>query len=248
MPDSAERPERIDRRERTDPPGWRPVPDPTSLTTAALEREVGGLREIIEEKIAALTILVNAQLEELRLRTAEQRHYYDAVLAERDTRYEDRFAASQLAVAAAFEASEKAVASAFEAREKAIAAAFEASEKAVGAAFESADRAITKAEISIEKRADATYVALGELQRLLGGLMPRTEAEGRFSAALDALGELRKTYDAATATLSDRVKGLEAAKVGKAESQFDMRAWMVAIVALLGLAVTIAVAFGGKGT
>jgi hypothetical protein len=239
-------PERIDRRERADPPGWRPVPDPTSLTTAALEREVAVLREIIEQQISSLSDLLDVQLTNVRREIGEQRTHYDVVLSERDTRYEERFAASQLAVAAAFEASEKAVASALEAREKAIAAAFEASEKAVGAAFESAALAINKAEISIEKRADATYVALGELQRLLGALMPRAEAEGRFTSSLDSLNEIRKTYDSSLALLSDRVKGLEARGQGKAESQFDMRAWMVALVALVGLAVTIAVAFGGR--
>ncbi len=246
MPDGEEARLR-DRRERSDPPSWRPVPDPTSLTTAALEREVAAVREVIEEKIGGLTALLSTQLGDVRVRIDEQRHYYDAVLTERDNRYEERFAASQVAVSAAFVASEKAVAAAFEAREKAIAAAFEASEKAVAAAFESADRAITKAEISIEKRADATYVALGELQRLLGALMPRAEAEGRFASGSQSVSELRKNYDASLATLTERVKGLESIRTGKAETQFDMRAWMVALVGVIALAVTIAVAFGGKG-
>lgn len=234
-----DRSDRVERRERSDP-------DPTVLTTEALHREVNNLREIIEERLAGLNSLIAVHVNHLDEQIGEQRHYYDAVLQERDVRYEERFTASQVAVTAAFEASEKSVATAFEAREKAIAAAFESSEKAVRAAFESADKAITKAEISIEKRADATYVALGELQRLLGALMPRAEAEGRFASSLDSLNEIRKTYDGSWALLSDRVKGLEARGQGKAESQFDMRAWMVALVAFVGLAVTIAVAFGGR--
>jgi hypothetical protein len=48
-----------DRRERSDPPSWRPVPDPTRLTTEALHREVAALRELIEERIAATDALVN---------------------------------------------------------------------------------------------------------------------------------------------------------------------------------------------
>lgn len=223
---------------------WKPRPDPTALTTEQLHREVGTLRELIEEKLGGVTNLLNTHVNQLEAQVVEVRRYYDAIFTERDTRYEERFTASQLAVAAAFEASEKAVASALEAREKAIAAAFEASEKAVAAAFQSAALAINKAEISIEKRADATYVAIGELQRLLGALMPRAEAEGRFGAVGDAVNEIRKTYDSSAALLSDRVKGLEARGQGKAESQFDMRAWMVALIALMGLAVTIVVAFG----
>lgn len=31
--------------------GWRPVPDPTALTTEALQREVGTLRELVEASI-----------------------------------------------------------------------------------------------------------------------------------------------------------------------------------------------------
>lgn len=234
-------PDRTERRERSDP-------DPTVLTTEALHREVNNLREIIEERLAGLNSLIAVHVNHLDEQIGEQRRYYDSVLQERDVRYEERFTASGVAISAAFDASEKSVATAFEAREKAIAAAFESSEKAVKAAFDSADKAITKAEISIEKRADATYVALGELQRLLGGLMPRSEAEGRFSSAIDTLGEIRKTYDIAFATLNDRVKGLEAVRQGKAESQVDMRGWIVALVAFVGLAVTIAVAFGGRGT
>lgn len=225
---------------------WKPRPDPTVLTTEALQREVGNLREVFTEKLAGLSALVATHCTDGKEALDEMRHYYDAVLQERDTRYEERFVASGVAISAAFDSSEKSVATAFEASEKAIAAAFEASEKAVGAAFESADKAITKAEVSIEKRADATYVALGELQRLLGGLMPRAEAEGRFASAVDSLNEIRKTYDTSFAALSDRVKGLEAVRQGKSESTVDMRAWIVALVAFVGLAVTIAVAFGGK--
>jgi len=47
-----------DRRERSDPPSWRPVPDPTELTTRALYREVAALRELIEERISSADGLV----------------------------------------------------------------------------------------------------------------------------------------------------------------------------------------------
>lgn len=233
-------------RSRGDQGDWRPRPDPTNLTTEQLHREVAVLRELIEEKLGALTALVDSQIERVVRQLDDARHYYDKILIERDRRYDERFEASQTAVKAALSANEKAIDTAFESREKAIAAAFLSSEKAIEAAFVSAEKAINKAEQSIEKRADATYVAIGELQQLLGGLMPRTEAEGRFTAALAAVAEIRKTYDASFATLADRVKGLEARGQGKAESQFDMRAWMVALVAFVGLVVTLVVAFGGR--
>lgn len=226
----------------------KPVPDPTTLTTEALHREVATLRELIEEKLAALASLVDVQVAGLADQIAEGRRLYDAVLTERDQRYGERYDASQTAVKAALQATEKAVDTAFESREKAIAAAFLSSEKAIASAFESAEKAIAKSEMSIEKRADATYVAIGELQRMLSVLMPRTEAEGRFAAVTTATAELRKTYDAGLAVLSDRVKGLESRGQGKAESQFDMRAWGVALIAFVSLVVTVAVMFGTRTT
>ncbi len=233
-------------RTRGDQGEWKPRPDPTSLTTEQLHREVAILRELIEEKLDARNALVDSQIERVVRQLDDARHYYDHILIERDRRYNERYEANQLAVKAALDANEKAIDTAFESREKAISAAFIASEKAIAAAFESAEKAINKAEQSIEKRADATYVAIGELQQILTGLMPRTEAEGRFTSALEAVAEIRKTYDASFATLADRVKGIEARGQGKAESQVDLRGWIVALVAFISLAVAILVATGGQ--
>jgi len=155
------------------PPGpedSRPVPDPTTLTTAALYREIAQLREFLLARFdgeGKLTAEKFARLSEHAVDVERQRieHKADA----------------QEAIGAALTASERAVQEAFEAREKALAAALDSKDKAVAAAFEASEKAIAKAEVSIEKRADATYVALGELQRLLSQLMPRAEAENRFT-------------------------------------------------------------------
>lgn len=126
-------------------------------------------------------------------------------LTERDQRYEDRFIASQLAVQAAFTAAEK----------------------AVEAALASAEKAINKAEVSIEKRADATYVAIGEMQRFLANLMPRSEAENRYS-------NIEKT-SAMNATRLDR---MEATKVGGNETKtaiYAFAGFLLTIVTLVGV-------------
>ena len=59
-------------REERDAPndniGWRPVPDPTLLTTQQLEREIGGLREFLETKFDTR---LSAMDEAVRLRYTE---------------------------------------------------------------------------------------------------------------------------------------------------------------------------------
>jgi hypothetical protein len=182
------------------------VPDPTSLTTEALQREVFALREVIDAQVSALAKTVDLHVDELKAVIAELRRYYDAILAERNLRTEERYKASQTAVSAAFEASQK----------------------AVSAAFEASDRAITKAEISIEKRADATYVALGELQRLLGGLMPRQEAEARYTNQEERL-----------TALGSRLDKLEAIRQGGQERTTEVRQNMAGVYAAAGVALAL---------
>ena len=173
-----------DRRQRSDPPGWVPVPDPTALTTEAMAREVSSLREVLESRMKG------------------ERERLDALLVEREARHVERWEAQQLAITSAFQAAEKAVAAALDTREK-----------AVQAAFDSAEKAILKAETSIEKRADATYVALNELQRLLAGLMPKGEALSRYEdqeKRLQALGSRLDRIEGKAGGVSFLAAGLAA--------------------------------------
>jgi len=68
-----------------------PIPDPTVLTTEALRRDIGSLRELLEEKIAA------------------EHNLTQNYLAERELRYEQRFMAQEKAVNAALIAQKEAV-------------------------------------------------------------------------------------------------------------------------------------------
>lgn len=196
---------------------------------AAHEREH---QEAAAAAEAALTIAARRLVEVERA----IREHFDTILAERDVRYEERFAASQLAVQAALAE-----------REKAVGAAFVAAEKAIAAAFESAKEAIAKSEASVIKQADSTFVKIDKMQEALASTMPKDEVLSRFAGIAEALAEMRKTQDTNQRDVWDRLKTLEAVSQGKAESQFDMRAWIMALVAIIALAVTILVAFGGRG-
>lgn len=53
---------------------WRPIPDPTALTTEALRREIGGLKELLENRIDAVLDKAMEQSQEIteRLDREEQ--------------------------------------------------------------------------------------------------------------------------------------------------------------------------------
>jgi hypothetical protein len=163
------------------------------------------------------------------------REHFDTILTERDNRYEERFAASQVAVQAALAE-----------REKAVGAAFVAAEKAIEAAFEASKEAIVKSETSVIKQADSTFVKIDKMQEALTSTMPKDEVLSRFTALAEAIAEMRKTQENNQRDTWDRLKTLEAVSQGKAESQIDMRGWIVAVIAVASLAVTVAVAFAGR--
>lgn len=79
-----------------DEPGKIPIPDPTLLTTAALEREIRHLRELLEDADAQLAARITLEIEGLRRQ-----------LAEADLRYQERFETQREAVAKAEQAADK---------------------------------------------------------------------------------------------------------------------------------------------
>lgn len=211
----------------SDPGDLRPIPDPTSLTTEQLLREIAAVKESHAIDVRYL-----------REAMAEVRNYFETILSERDKRYQ-----------AAFTSSEKATTVAFEAREQAVKAAMDASEKA-----------IAKAEASIEKRADTTYVTITSLQDKLSELMPRAEAEGRFTALGDRATRIEATvnlsiqrpeYDVrhlalqeANQELARRLTVIESTKIGGQEATTERQASNASMYALAGFVLTLLIIGG----
>jgi hypothetical protein len=129
------------------------------------------------------------------------------LLTERQLRYEQRFEAQEQRHAERAESIE----TRFEGR-------FEAQEKAFTAAIEAAERAVGKAEMASEKRFDSVNEFRATLTDQAATLMPRSEAETRFSALNEKLGDLTDRFNRET---------------GK--NQGVGIAWMV-LVAVIGLA------------
>lgn len=94
-----------------------------------------------------------------------------------------------------------------EAERRAIDAALAAQKEAVKSALDAADRAVAKAETASEKRFEGVNefrAQLGDQQR---NLMPRAEAEIRFSALAAQLDELRRDLSKQRDTQSGAKEG-----------------------------------------
>jgi hypothetical protein len=96
--------------------GLLPIPDPTTLTTAALLREVAALKEVvqladkrIEDLLRTEIALVLSKLEKSDSVSSERFDRIDVQFIERDKRTEQLSLASSTAIAAALQAAKEAV-------------------------------------------------------------------------------------------------------------------------------------------
>jgi len=80
-----------------------------------------------------------------------------------------------------------------EEKEKANNQRFTSQEEAIKTAEHARDVAIKKAEDSIEKKSDAVYVKLTDLQKALTEVMLRPEIESRFESLTEKVDDLRVT-------------------------------------------------------
>lgn len=86
----------------------------------------------------------------------------------------------------------------FEEKEKANNQRFIAQESAIDKAEANRDTAIKKAEDSIEKKSDAVYVKLTDLQKAFSEVMLRPEVESRIGQNTKDIADIRKAQDNTT--------------------------------------------------
>jgi Fe2+ transport system protein B len=106
------------------PPDWRPIPDPTVLTTEAIRRDIDHLRELFDSRYVGLEAdfesftshhdrehreIVERAIQHLKELTDEKFRGIALQFAERDVRTEQAFTASTEAITAAMAAQEKAI-------------------------------------------------------------------------------------------------------------------------------------------
>lgn len=108
-----------------------------------------------------------------RPRSVSLREYFEAIIAEKDKRDNQRFEASQ----------------------QALAAALSAQETAVQAAMTAAEKAVNKAEIAAEKRFEAVNEFRGQLNDYQAMLLPRTEYNSAHQALAEKIADLSSRVD-----------------------------------------------------
>jgi hypothetical protein len=98
--------------------GWRPVPDPTILTTQQLTRAIESVREILEARLDAMdksvvllqnTVDKSPTIAEIFAKHEEKFHSIEVQFRERDIRTEQSAKDSKVAVDAALQAAKEAV-------------------------------------------------------------------------------------------------------------------------------------------
>jgi len=188
-----------------------PRPDPTVLTTAAVDRALANYREIADTRLAGMDRAIDLVAESNTRRLVAEREFLasqvatlTAAIAALDRRVSEQFNSQQTALAAALAPQEKAVAAALAAAEKATDLRQTAAEREfhehldqyrheVDFAFASSDRAITKAETATEKRFAGVNEFRAQLTDQAATFMPRQEAEGAIARSVDRIEELTRT-------------------------------------------------------
>lgn len=167
--------------------------------------------------------------------TGSLKVYHDDKIAALKELTDQRFADNYIALIAALTAQEKAVAAALKATQEAIAKAeesnekrFQAQEKAVATAFNASNEAIAKSELAVEKRADVVYVTIAKLQEALASIMPRSEAEQRFTGLAEKVADL-----ATRSTSSEGEKKGSDVTVGKIYAAIGVVGAVLGIIILL---------------
>jgi len=132
--------------------GSRPVPDPTVLTTKALEREVANLKEMMLRELMSMSDTIRTRFSGMDEATTLLREHQEKVPSETDK--------AILHLRELMEEMFKSVDKQFIQRDTAVAAALQAAKEAVSAQNESNAIASSKMEVSFTKQIDQTAVLI----------------------------------------------------------------------------------------
>lgn len=234
------------------PPGqqrdWRPIPDPTSLTTEQLRRELSALREILTARLdgmdratALLDETVNRTPTEIQTQIAhlkellESRHEnaegmsltrlssLEQRFAEIDLRYEQRFSERDIRFREEFSG----VNQRFAERDIRTDQAATAASEALKAALQAAKEAVFEQAQAAAKAAE--------------------KVEQSFTKQIDQIGlridTVAQGFDARLTELKERIDRGEGGAVGSASTRTEYRLNVNAVLAALALLVSAAILF-----
>jgi len=113
-----------------------------------------------------------------------------------------------------FEASEKAIALGFSGQKLAVDAAFAAQREAITAALAAADRAVTKAELATEKRFESVNEFRGTLDNQQRTLIPRSEVDVLVKGLEEKISNVTKVTDKLESDVRERKSEARGVKDG----------------------------------
>lgn len=163
--------------------GSRPVPDPTTLTTAALNREIMALKELVETRLdgydKAITLLQSRSDKSPSIDVVDaQNKLHTAILETRllgmDAKYEEKFHN----IETQFNERDVRTEERSKDSKEAIAAALQAAKEAVGEQNKSSALAIAKSEASTTKQIDSIGVQILQANQALSEKIE--DARGRL--------------------------------------------------------------------
>jgi hypothetical protein len=230
--------------------GSKPVPDPTTLTTEQLIREISRLEESVKLRAEAAQAKLEGQINLTQERFEALRRALD-----------ERYATQQFAISIATTAAEaakgdakelfdsklesmldmlneryatqtKALDAAFLAQQAAVATSFDASEKAVAAAMLAAKEAVEKANQASEKRFEGVNEFRAQLSDIINTMMPRSETVAMIKPLEDRITEMKSTIDRG-------FTGVDVRQISGTENREAATAKMAVWVAVAALAVTV---------
>jgi len=167
--------------------------------------------------------------------TDQIRELIESVNVERDRRYDQRF-----------DYIEQKIDNGFATAKEAVASALTAAKEAVAAEAKSAKEAITKQEIATEKRFESVNEFRSQLKDQQVTLLPRAEADGRFSQLRDLVDKQDSRIGILERSES-RGAGSESAAQLARQNAARITALMVTIaLSVLGLTVGLIYFLAGK--
>jgi tetrahydromethanopterin S-methyltransferase subunit B len=217
--------------------GRLPVPDPTTLTTEALRREVASLQVLIEQRLEAAARLTAQSVDSLKERSDEK-----------EKRLEQQHRAMRSELQASVESALKLCNAQFalikqqldlierqrveqkQDTNAAVDAALTAQKEAVREQTTASELAISKSEASTAKQIEQIAAA---------GQTGREELRRSIDEVKERFNEVERTLNAAIAAVDTKANALNAQKVGAREDRSGLYAAIGAIAAVILLGITI---------
>jgi len=189
---------------------WRPVPDPTALTTEQLRRELSGLREILTARLDGmdratelLSATVNRTPTQIQTEISHVRELMQEKLGSLGGQAEEKFESIKLQ----FSERDVRTTQAATASAQALAAALQAAKEAVFEQAQAAAKAAEKTELSFSKQIDQIQLQITTVAEGLGDKIDDLKGridrgEGTTTGSASARTEQRLTVSQLIAALA----------------------------------------------